>query len=182
MSLFLYDRLWHYLEKFTGDPDPLSHKIVNDFEEALLEPEEKVADQMIIGCTDREGARRLRAPMVKYRQLNDAVREKALEYLLQRVGSDEMLAGSLFHSPLQIRTIDIEIKFHYHSTNSLVRFYSVVKSFALALYTAGSIPTIPQHEDRSLNGNTITRSRKISRHYFHFHHREGCSEECGLVP
>jgi hypothetical protein len=62
--------------------NPLSHCIVNDFEEALLAPEEKVAQQIIAGYTDKEGAGRLRVPMVKYRLLKDAVREKAMEYLM----------------------------------------------------------------------------------------------------
>jgi hypothetical protein len=61
--------------------DPLGTCIVNEFEDALLEREADVAEQMVSGYNDSEAAKTLRLLINEYRLLKNQVREKAMEYL-----------------------------------------------------------------------------------------------------
>ena len=61
--------------------NPFSMCVVHEFENALPQLEARVAEQIISGYTDKEGAAAVGVPFSRYRELKYAVREKAMEYL-----------------------------------------------------------------------------------------------------
>jgi len=62
--------------------NPFGMCVVNDFEESLPTMHAHVAQEMIAGYTQRESAARLGMSAEMFRKVREAVRERALEYLV----------------------------------------------------------------------------------------------------
>ena len=62
--------------------DPFGITVMNEFSDALPELEGRVAEQLIAGYTRRESLAHLGITQKEYLQARDAVRERALEYLV----------------------------------------------------------------------------------------------------
>lgn len=62
--------------------DPFGQTVVNDFWSALPDLEGRVAEQMVAGYSQRESVARLGITMDVFRETQQAVRDKAMEYLV----------------------------------------------------------------------------------------------------